>query len=392
MSSSPAFVTGLSFRLNRLQSLWGLWKTARRIYPNLNTAWLAFRGVASEARVNARYRQVNKGVRFEGRVYTLVGMPGYPSKALDKLFRNELHRKVPVPGHPGSLSIVIFAFTKKCPLRCEHCIEWDSLNQHETLSKEDVLAIVQKFQDHGVAQIELSGGEPLNRYHDMLDVLRQSDTLNVDFWMLTSGYHLTAEKARELREAGLRGVSVSLDHWNAEAHDKFRGVEGAYHWALQATQNALEAGLLVSLSMVPVHDFCTPHNLWTYAELAKKLNVHFIRILEPRAGGHYAGLPVELTEPELNVLDRFVHDMSRRPDYPPVEYHTAFQRKAGCFGSGKRYLYVDTDGDAHTCPFCRHKCGNVLQKPIGEIIKGMGSCPAFQVASPKLAFGLISQS
>ena len=113
MIPSPAFVTGLPFRFNRLQSLGELWKTARQVYPGLNKAWQAFRGVASEARVSARYRQVNKGVRFDGRTYTLVGMPGYPSAAWNKMLLNELHRKVPIPGHPGSLSVVIFAFTKK---------------------------------------------------------------------------------------------------------------------------------------------------------------------------------------------------------------------------------------------------------------------------------------
>ena len=377
------YVTGWSFRLDRLQALWRAWKVARSSYSNLGTAWQAFHAMARMARENARLRHIAKGVRVGGRVYTLMGLPGRPSPAFDRVVKNELHRCRPIEGYGGGLALLLFAFTKKCPLRCEHCFEWDALNSKETLSSDDILTIVRNFQAYGVAQIELSGGEPLNRWDDLLEILRQSDTAQTDFWMLTSGYHLTAEKARLLKAAGLRGVSISLDHWNAADHDRFRGVKGSYDWAVQATQHARDAGLLVSLSLVPTHTFCTPENLWRYADLARALRAHFIRILEPRAAGHYAGLPVELTESEVDVCENFVREIQRdkaRRNYPPVEYHATFQRVAGCGGAGKRYLYVDTDGDIHACPFCRRKIGNALTATPAEnlrVLEEEGGCPAF---------------
>jgi len=376
-------ITGLKFRLDRLQTLWQAWKIARKSYPNIGAAWKSFRCMAGMARENARIRHIVKGVVVGDRVYTLMGLPGRPSPAFNLIIKNELHRCLPIPNHTGGLAILLFAITKKCPLRCEHCFEWEALNHKETLSLEDILTVVRKFQAHGVAQIELSGGEPLHRLDDLLEVLRQSDTSQTDFWMLTSGYHLTAEKAQRLKAAGLRGVSVSLDHWSAPDHDRFRGTEGSYDWAIQATQHARNAGLLVSLSLVPTHTFCTPENLWRYADLARELQVHFIRILEPRAAGHYVGLPVELTDAELAVCENFVREIQRNKacrNYPPVEYHATFQRIAGCGGAGKRYLYVDTDGDIHACPFCRHKIGSAVTASIAEnllTLQNTGGCPAF---------------
>ena len=66
-------------------------------------------------------------------------------------------------------------------------------------------------------------------------------------------------------------------------------------------------------------------------------------------------------------MEAFVHKMQHDPayaDYPVVDYYAAYQRQAGCSGAGKRFLYVDTDGDLHACPFCRKKCGSALTDSI----------------------------
>lgn len=378
------FVTGWSFRLDKIRTLRHAWAIARRSYPDWRDAFAAFRGLVRAAATNAQIRHIVKGIRAEGRVYTLMGVPGRPSPAMDVVIKNELHRCLPIPGYSGGLVLLLFAITKKCPLRCEHCFEWDALNDRETLSLEAIMTVIRKFQARGVAQIELSGGEPLHRFDEVLEILCRSDTMSTDFWLLTSGYRLSAGKARQLKAAGLRGVSISLDHWSAPEHDRFRGVQGSWDWAVQATRNARNADLLVSLSLVPVHAFCTPDHLWRYADLAKALRVHFIRILEPRAAGHYAGLPVELTGTELDALEHFVREIQHGKafrDYPLVEYHVSYQRIAGCGGAGKRYLYVDTDGDMHACPFCRQKCGNAVTGDIEAGLRALdeaGGCPVFK--------------
>lgn len=382
--SKPAnqYITGWSFRLDKIRTLRHAWRLARQHYPSFQEALLAFRGMVHAARLNTNVRHITKGVAVDKRVYTLMGMPGRPSKPMDRVILTELHRSHPMPNYPGGLMLLLFAITKKCPLRCEHCFEWDVLNQKETLSLPDILAIIHKFQRAGVAQVELSGGEPLHRFDDITEILRQCDTEITDFWLLSSGYRLTLDKATTLKSLGLRGISISLDHWSEPEHDRFRGMEGSYDWAMQAVQHARQAGLVVSLSLVPTHDFCTAENLWRYAALARALQVHFIRILEPRAVGHYAGMPVELTDAELEVLENFVQEIQHGKayrDYPLIEFHASYQRIVGCGGAGKRYLYVDTDGDIHACPFCRTKWGKALETDLSSTSR-IGQCPSFKAA------------
>ncbi len=381
------YLTGFSFRWYQVKALFRAWQIARQSYPGRREAWTALKGLIRNNLKNNRFRHLTKAVRVEGRTYSMISMPGRPSPGMDALLRNELHRIVPIPGFTRGLILLFLAMTKKCSMRCEHCYEWENLNRKDVLSVDDLLRIIRKFQARGLSNVDLCGGEPLNRFDDLLEVLRRSDTLQSDFWVVSSGYRLTAERAQLLKAAGLRGIAISLDHWDALENDRFRGLKGAFDWALAAAANAREAGLVVALNLMPTRAFCTADNLWHYLELAKTLRVHFVRIFEPRAVGHYseAGDPVELDETHWAILEKFHRTAQTDPkyrDYPLIEYHGTFQRQVGCGGAGERYLYIDTDGDFNACPLCRHKCGNALNNSVEEglaALRQASGCHAYHL-------------
>jgi MoaA/NifB/PqqE/SkfB family radical SAM enzyme len=379
-------ITGPGYQLFELRMLGHLARTAFEVYPNKQDAWKALRG---HIRTHLGYKKamhLNKTVRVNGRYYVQMTLPGSGTKGLDILSINELNRQVPIPGHRPGLNLLMLAITKKCSLQCAHCFEWDNLNQRENLSLVDLLGIVRKFQSDGVASIELSGGEPLNRYDDLLQLLQQSDTLSSDFWVISSGYRLSEERALELKAAGLVGFCISLDHWDAARHDEFRGLKGSFEWAIKAAQNARAAGLVVSFALTALRDFCNPEDLMRYASLAHEQGVHFIRILEPRAVGHFSGKQVELGTAEIAVLETFMRQLQTEKayrDFPLIDYYPAYQRQAGCSGAGQRFLYVDTDGDMHACPFCQHKCGNVLCDGLEtgrQRMEQASGCHAYEMA------------
>jgi MoaA/NifB/PqqE/SkfB family radical SAM enzyme len=382
-TKSPTFVTGRAFRMRRLRLLWRIAWLARAQYGHWKTALMALKDLKRVMEENDRIRHITKGLVMNGRLYSVLSYPGGPSKAQDVFLKNELHRVRPIPGYTPGLLLMILAITKKCSLQCAHCFEWDNLNQKEQLRLEDLQEIVRKFQERGTAQIELSGGEPLNRFDDLISLLQSADTQASDFWILSSGYRLTRERAMALRAQGLTGISISLDHWDPAQHDHFRGLEGSFQWVKQAVENALEAGLVVGLSLTPIKSFCNEADLLQYAQLAQSWKVHFIRILEPRAVGHFAGQAVELAPSELQILEDFALKMQQDKAYrqfPIIDYYGTYQREIGCSGAGSRYLYIDTDGDYHACPFCQHKCGSAVTESIDAGIRKMQlacGCHAF---------------
>jgi MoaA/NifB/PqqE/SkfB family radical SAM enzyme len=326
--------------------------------------------------------KIKKAAYVDGKYYWDLYAPGYGSKAFEQYIEGEINRISTVPGKTNRFTNVFIALTKKCALQCEHCFEWEALNGNEKLTLQDIKKIVHEFQNRGTAQIQLTGGEPILRVDDIIDILNSSKP-ETDFWVLTSGMNLTLENAQKLKNAGLTGVVVSLDHFEANQHNQFRGHKKSYVWAEAGVKNSIAANLVTVLSICVTKSFVTQENLMSYSKLAKTWGVSFIQILEPRSVGHYKGMDVVLGKKQEELLKDFYFKMNcekKYSTYPIIVYHGYHQRQTGCFSSGNRNLYVDTDGDIHACPFCQKKTGNVLSGELDSSIETLRAtgCHVFE--------------
>lgn len=305
---------------------------------------------------------IKKIYRVNGKYFFNMYTPGWPSKAYDSLIKSELRRHATSIIGDEKLSFVFLAITRKCPMRCEHCFEWDNLNQKETFTKEDLFKMIDIYQQQGVLQFHFSGGEPMVRIKDLLELMKYASQKS-DCWVLTSGFNCTVENARLLKEAGCKGIVVSIDHYIPEVHNLFRGNNSAYESAIAAVRAALQAGMTVAVSVCTTKAFIEGGHLLPYIDFAKNLGVHFVQLLEPKNVGHYDGKDVLLEEKHIsqleNVFKKVNHSAAFR-DYPTLMYHGYHQRRVGCF-SGSRSVYIDSAGDVHACPFCHTKSYNILQ-------------------------------
>ena len=349
---------------------------------------VAFQKAIELKQLRNQYRNnyfLQKYIKIGSRYFVGYNAPGWPSQAFNRYIAH-LFGKVSTPV-ANTLHTLVFAITKRCGFNCEHCCEWNNLNKPEQLTKEDILLIIQRFYALGVAQVQLSGGEPLNRFDDIIYLLNNASK-GIDFWVYTSGYQLTKQKALLLKQHGLTGITISLDDHDEKKHDAFRGKPGAYSRALLACQYAVECGLAVTFSLCATKDFITEENLMKYAETAKSFGVAHIQILEPKAVGHYAGKEVALEKKHWQLLEDFYEKMNftnRYKTYPIVAYHGYYSRRIGCAGSGQDYLYVDTDGDVHSCPFCQRKLFSAFYDDLPVLIAHMKikGCGVYDFISPK---------
>ena len=316
--------------------------------------------------------KINKFVRANGRYHWNMHLPGFPSRSLTGHILGEMNRILHVRSFGNRLSILFLAITKKCPLQCLHCYEWDELNRKDTLSLPDMKQIIGSFQEKGVSHIQLGGGEPMCRFEEMVELIRDIKP-GADIWMATCGYGLTEEKAMILKDAGLNGVAISLDHFEPDFHNAFRGSPKAYDWAIHATENCLKAGLIICWSICVTREFISRENLFQYALAAKRNNVTYVQLFEPMPSGRYAGQDVALNPTQIKILEDFYIEMNTSPqyrDFPLLVYLGVYQRRIGCLGSGSRYVYVDTDGNIQSCPFCRTgKKMNMNDYPVGELLQ-----------------------
>jgi GTP 3',8-cyclase len=112
--------------------------------------------------------------------------------------------------------------TDRCNFRCAYCMpkevfdkDYPYLPQSSLLSFEEITRTARLFVAHGVRKLRLTGGEPLLRKNlevliNMLAAIDTPDGEPLDI-TLTTNASLLKKKARSLKEAGLKRLTVSLD-------------------------------------------------------------------------------------------------------------------------------------------------------------------------------------
>lgn len=381
--SPPLIHNGLIKRIIRTRVKLLLFFTALRHIKSIPNA------VSTLKTLKQKYQNIfgelfiNKIAKNNGKYYWRLNGPGFPSLANRILIENEINKVFPFKENKG-LRVLYFAITKKCPLNCEHCFEWENLDKKEKLSLEDLKNIIWKFQDYGTTQVMLSGGEPMVRFKDLVALLK-STKKGTHFWMITSGLGLSLKKARILKQAGLTGVVVSLDDYREKEHNRFRGYKNAYQNAIHAVINAKKAKLVAALSLCATNQFTNEENLAAYMDLAKDLGVTFVQILEPHATGRYFLQDVRLSDDKIALLEKTYQDYNSTKafkDHPIINYVQYIHRRTGCLGGGNQYLYVNTNGEVQVCPFCNNGTLNALDLEVKEIMEHMSKkhCIPFEMS------------
>ena len=112
------------------------------------------------------------------------------------------------------------SLTDRCNMRCTYCMPPEGIDhvaRSEVLSLEEVAAVVRAFASWGVERVRLTGGEPTLR-RNLPWLIEQLSALPVGGApdrrvqvVMTSNGELLERLAGPLREAGLAGLTVSLD-------------------------------------------------------------------------------------------------------------------------------------------------------------------------------------
>jgi cyclic pyranopterin phosphate synthase len=146
------------------------------------------------------------------------------------------------------VSSLRISLTHRCNLKCIYCHNEGERDYGEEITVDEVARISRISSKYGVDRVKFSGGEPLLR-RDLEDILRALPPLK-DVSLTTNGT-LLAPRAKQLKEAGLDRVNISLDTLDGGRFERITRCEGQFERALKGIDAALDAGLTpVKLNMV----------------------------------------------------------------------------------------------------------------------------------------------
>ena len=149
--------------------------------------------------------------------------------------------------------------TDRCDLRCTYCMAEDVtfLPRQEVLSIEEIIKLIDIFNELGVKKFRLTGGEPLVRKNiitiiEHLSELKKQNKIH-EHTLTTNGTNLS-KYAKILKTNGINRINVSLDSLDSE---KYREVtkHGDLNKVINGIHAASEEGIKVKINTVLTQNF-----------------------------------------------------------------------------------------------------------------------------------------
>ncbi len=243
--------------------------------------------------------------------------------------------------------------TDRCTFRCTYCMpkeifgrDYVFLSRQELLSFEEITRLTQVFVKLGVKKARLTGGEPMLRrdFEKLVEMLAAIEGLE-DIAMTTNGSLMTPERARALKAAGLKRVTVSLDSLDETTFQSMNDVAFPVAKVLEAIENAAAAGLApVKIDMV-VKRGVNENDVLPMARHFRNSG-HILRFIEYMDVGTTNGWRLEDVVSSKDILATLTQEWELEPVEPNY------------FGEvAERHRYTDGAGEVGiissvTLPFC----------------------------------------
>jgi radical SAM protein with 4Fe4S-binding SPASM domain len=322
-----------------------------------------------------------------------------PLTTLERPFAAFQRAPAPAPAEFPRPYVISWNLTYRCNLACEHCyldagpakVAHDSaFADRGELSTEQALRVVDQIASFAPeALVILTGGEPLLR-RDLLDIVRHASAC--DLWVVvgSNGVLITENLARTLQTAGVRGMSLSLDALDAQRHDAFRKVRGAFDNTVRGAKVLAGVGLpFIIQTTVGSHnheeleaiaDFAHDAlgaTVWNLYFLVPTGRGGFVSDLEPR---EYDDVLARLHAIQQRYLGRMLVNAKCAPHYvrellqrdPQSPFLKRYGGGAGGCPAGTHYMGIRPNGEVTPCPYLPVFGGNLLDSPLDAIWSSSG--------------------
>ena len=287
------------------------------------------------------------------------------------------------------LRLVAWETTRNCNLSCVHCrASADKGPFSGELDTQSAYHLLDQIAKIGSPIIILTGGEPLLR-PDIFYIAKYGTDKGFRMVMAPNGTLIDEKNAKQMADAGIKRISISIDGTDRESHDKFRGVNGAFDGALRGIEIAKNQGIEFQ-----VNTTITKANfdeIKAIHELAIKLGAvaHHIFLLVPTGRGKY------IIDQEISAKDyestlnwfcelRETTPLQLKATCAP-HYYRILRQKAkeqgktitfkthgldavtrGCLG-GTGFCFISHRGIVQPCGFLDINCGDVRKISFNDI-------------------------
>ncbi len=292
--------------------------------------------------------------------------PYFPGKYFKKMLDNNSVNKYPLKPNYAQISI-----TNICPCDCFHCHVENTQDRSADLPKEIILEAIEDIIDAEFPVIFFVGGEPMSRFEDLVQFVKCAKK-GMDTRIFTSGVGVNIKRLRILKEAGLEGICVSLDHYEELIHNSQRKNNMAYKSACFTITEASKMGFYVSAVCCTTGEMVKTGEFKKVVNLAESLGAHSIQLNEIRPVGRankHKDTDIFLTQKDKELLISYYkqQNKSKREIAIVMPWYNEDPTKFGCMATSGQNTYINSEGIVQPCVLLNAGLGNIKEARFKEI-------------------------
>jgi radical SAM protein with 4Fe4S-binding SPASM domain len=307
--------------------------------------------------------------------------------------------------------VISWNLTYRCNLACEHCyldaggaplVRSENFADRSELGTDECFKVIDEIAAFAPECLTiLTGGEPLIR-RDILEIVQRAAERGLWVVVGTNGVRITENVALRLSEAGARGLSLSLDALDADRHDAFRKVRGAW-------RNTVEGAQILTRTGLPyiVQTTAGSHNLdeleaiadFAHGHLAARVwNLYFLvptgrgQFVSDMTAAQYDDVLASLYRIQRKYAGRMLVNAKCAPHYIKTVLENAaagadapladadapssasgfaqirtYSGGAGGCPAGTHYMGIRPNGDVTPCPYLPVFAGTLRRSSLADL-------------------------
>lgn len=275
------------------------------------------------------------------------------------------------------INVLHLGLSYRCNMHCKHCYV---VKNKDVLKENDYYTIIDEIYKQGLMVLYYTFGEPLcSEYLNKISSYVKDK--NIVQILMTNGSLINDETIAMLKKNKIDKVCVSLDHIDPKKHDSNRNYKNSHCKAISSLKKLVNSGLKTEISMT-VND----SNIMCLNEiflLAEELKIDFVSFLRERTNNGIINMELEQEYHDFfktiilrkSRVTPLFHDVSlisilksmkAQNEIDEITYEKYYEMN--CCHS-KNTISIEPNGDVKKCNLQSCVLGNMVNKPLVEIIE-----------------------
>ncbi|MBZ8119884.1 radical SAM protein [Roseovarius sp. LXJ103] len=298
--------------------------------------------------------------------------------------------------HLSAPAIAFVEITNLCNLTCDHCYAWSGPKRQAEISTDEILQLLDTFEEMGVLQVFLTGGEVF-AHKDAVKIIRHARTKSFSTQIFTNGTLITAEKLAAIPPGQSFFISFDTAHPERTIRGKmnFPKLRDIYGW-MKDHGHVLRTAISVHRQNIDdveeIFDWCAdndfprPQWLETHPIGRALLNPHIqleredidrVFGIYERCMDRYQLSPEEAEAaraPAARDMSGEPKSLTPEPEIRGVEtikFCQRLERATNQEKCGRSVVYVTSQGKVYPCSNCMsndiHQAASITEKAFKRI-------------------------